>query len=307
MENPSRLHHSIHRRLQVSLLFFGLFARLRDNLLLAALSALPVNEHQVAFSILLPFLQLLTSSSAPWTCTRCKNRESKKKIASAFSASQSSPIFPTSSYNSPYSPAHSDPKSMISEYSKDSPKIPGMVPGMQCEVAGCTSFLYALPSGSRPLCAKHRAEQRNASAKAAAPKPAPAPRPINKHKLHTVKPEDKHLLKRKRPDAKRSTGGSHQEMGREATNMFTFQPSAKSEFTFKAPESIRSLPSPKVLSPRAASKRTPERNRNLASAAKSPEEVEKAVDDLNRSLGSASMAESPIEPTPGWQGSLFSM
>jgi hypothetical protein len=184
-----------------------------------------------------------------------------------------------------------------------------MKPGIQCEVHGCTNFIFSIQSGSsHPLCTKHRIEQQNASAKAAAPKPAaPVPRAFQKEKLYPVKPDDKPFLKRKRPIAKRPNSASHQDMGQESHTMFTFQPPGKaSDFAFKAPEPIRNPPTPTRPSPRSSFKRTPEQKGGQASLAKSPAEIEQAVDDLNRSLGSASMAESPIEAVLGWQGSLFS-
>lgn len=259
------------------------------------------------------FLRSLTHFRAPWTCTRCKkNQENKQKISAAFSESQSSIAFGAPTYNSPYSHSHSAPKSVVSEPTKESPKIPGMKLGILCEIAGCNNFFFALPSGSRPLCPKHRMEQQYKSAKAAPPKPAPAPRAINKHKLHTIKPDDKPYVKKKRPVGKRSSSGNQQDMDLELQSMqsmqsiFPLKPPEIREFTFKPPEPIRSPPTPTRPSPRSAFKRTPEQHRRQTSKLKSPEEVEKAVDDLNRSLGSASMAESPIEPTPGWQGSWFS-
>jgi hypothetical protein len=181
-----------------------------------------------------------------------------------------------------------------------------MGPGIQCEVAGCTNFLIFVQSGFRPLCTKHKIEQQSASAKAAAPKPAaPVSRSFNKDKLYPIKPDDKPFLKRKRPAAKRSSSGGHQEIGQESLTMFTFQPQEK-EFTFKAPEPVRNPPTPSRPSPRSAFRRTPEQKRKQATMTKSPAEFEQAVDDLNRSLGSASMAESPIEPIAAWQGNLFS-
>jgi hypothetical protein len=288
-------------------LSFVYFLGLRITLLLAALSDWQSERTSVAYSAYpLLILQSLTYFSAPWTCKHCKDKqENKKKIAAAFSTSQSSTKFSTPPYNSPYTLSHPAPKSVVSEPAKESPKIQGMKLGIQCEVDSCTTFLFTLPSGSRALCPKHRIEERHASAKAAPPKPAPAPRSFNKDKLYPVKPDDKPFLKRKRPVAKRSSGGSHQDMCQEQS-MFTFQPPARSEFTFKAPEPVRSPPTPTRPSPRSAFKRTPEQNGRQTNKLKSPGEVETAVDDLNRSLSSASMAESPIEPTTGWQRSLFS-
>ena len=96
-------------------------------------------------------------------------------------------------------------------------------------------------------------------------------------------------------------------MDQEPHTMFTFQPVGKSSnVAFKTPELIRKSSTPTRPSPRSALRKSLEQKEKQASIAKSPEEVEKAVDDLNRSLGSASMAESPIEPTSGFKGRLFS-
>jgi hypothetical protein len=178
--------------------------------------------------------------------------------------------------------------------------------GIRCEIVGCNNPIFMVSSNTRPLCAKHRAEQQNASAKNIAPKPAPVSRPFNKSKLHPVKPEEKHLLKRKRPAARTTSSTSFHEFGQSSHPSFIFQaPEAHAQFIFNAPDTVRSPPMPATSSPRSVFKRTPEQKGNqfqfLASINKSPEEVEQSLDDLNRSLGSASMAESPIEPTPSWR------
>jgi hypothetical protein len=162
-----------------------------------------------------------------------------------------------------------------------------------------------VPSNARPLCIKHKQEQRHASAKAAPPKPAPVSRPFRKDKIYPVKPDDKQFLKRKRPIAKSTD--SYNGLVYDSLSPFTFQatPDSRSEFTLKPSHTLRSPPVPAVLSPGSASKKTPELRRRqfqfVASAAKSHEEIDQSVDDLNRFLGSASMAESPIEPTASWQ------
>ena len=253
----------------------------------------------------------LTVYRAPYTCTRCKKKDqaqiAKKNLGSAFGDSQNSTKFST--YTSPY--AHSHPaysSSVTSEPAKDSPKIAGMKPGIQCPVPGCSNFFFSIQSGSPALCTKHRIEQQNALARAAAPKPAaPVSRAFQKEKLYPMKPEDKQHLKRKRQTTKRSSNGSHQDMDQEPHTMFTFQPSGKSSnVAFKTPELIRKPSTPTRPSPRSALRKTVEQREKQASMSKSPEEVEKAVDDLNRSLGSASMAEPPTEPNSGFTGRLFS-
>jgi hypothetical protein len=227
-------------------------------------------------------------------------------LTSAFGDSQNSTKLATPSYTSPYAHSNPGPSSVHSEPLKESAKPSGIKPGIECEIVGCSTPIFYLPSGSRPLCTKHRIEKQSASAKAAAPKPAaPVSRSFNKDKLYPPKKDDKQYLKRKRPAAKRSNSGNHQDMGQESPTTFTFQPPEK-QFTFKAPEPLRHPPTPTRPSPRSAFRRTPERKGKQASMAKSPTEVEQAVDDLNRSLGSASMAESPIEPVSAWQGNLFS-
>ena len=187
-----------------------------------------------------------------------------------------------------------------------------MKPGIKCEVNGCNTPIFTLPSGSRALCPKHRIAQQYASAKAAPPKPAPAPRSIDKSKLHTIKPDDKPFvkksddLKRKRPTSKRSSSGSHQEMGQSSTSNFAFQlPEQNLDFTFRAPQPLQNLSTfPRPLA-KAAPKRTPEHTEPQKSSTKSPSEVEKAVDDLGRSLGSAKMAESPVENSFTRNGNVF--
>jgi len=252
-------------------------------------------------------------------CSRCTNKkaqakESKRKISSAFSDSSSSTRFTAISYTSPYAHSQPGPKSVVSEPAKDSPKVSSMKPGIKCEVSGCNTPLFAIPSGLRPLCQKHRIAQQHASARAALPKPAPARRSIDKSKLHTVKPDDKPFLKksddnlkRKRPAAKRSSSGSHQEMGQGSHSTFTFQPPEPTmDFTFRSPKSLQNPPTPPRPLAGLFPKRTPEHAGPRQSLTKSPREVEKAVDDLNRSLGSASMAESPIETNSARQGNMFS-
>jgi len=170
--------------------------------------------------------------------------------------------------------------------------------GKGCEL--CGSFILHVPANTRPLCTIHKAAQQNASAKAMAPKPAHVPRPFRKEKIYPVKPDDKPLLKRKRPVAKTTT--SHEFVqDTQATFMFSAS-KTYTEFTFKTPEA-QSPPAPAVPSPRDIRKRTQEERgrlfQALASGTKTPEDIE----DLNLSLGSASMAESPIEPTPEWQAS----
>lgn len=52
---------------------------------------------------------------------------------------------------------------------------------------------------SRSWCFQHKIEMQHKSAAAQQPKPPTNPRPIQKQKLHPLKPDDKSLLKRKRP------------------------------------------------------------------------------------------------------------
>jgi hypothetical protein len=256
------------------------------------------------------FLQSLTVYRAPYTCTRCKKDQAqiaKKNLGAAFGESQNSTKFST--YTSPYARSHpAYPSSVTSEPAKDSTKITGMKPGVQCPFPGCINFVFSIQSGSHALCTKHRIEQQNALAKAAAPKPAaPVSRAFQKEKLYPMKPEDKQHLKRKRQTTKRSSNGSHQDMDQEAHTMFTFQASGKaSNVGSKTPELVRILSTPTRPSPRSAIRKTLELKERQANITKSPEEVEKAVDDLNRSLGSASMAESPIDPISGLPGRLLS-
>lgn len=220
-------------------------------------------------------------------------------IAAAFSASKASKSI-SASYSSPY--ARSDPTPTAPS---ESPKESTKMPTIRCEIAGCNNIILYVASNTRPLCIKHKQEQRHAIAKAAPPKPASVSRPFRKDKIYPVRPDDKQLLKRKRPAAKSANNASYQD----SHSPFAFQaaPDARSEFTFQSPQTLRSPPVAAAPSPtpRSASKRTPEQKGRqfqfFASAAKSSEEIEQSVDDLNRSLGSASMAESPIEPTASWQ------
>jgi len=204
-------------------------------------------------------------------------------------------------YNSPYAPSNPTPNAH-----SESPKESKKMAGIRCEIPGCNAPIFYLPSNTRPLCTKHKAEQRNASAKNLAPKPAPASRPFKKDKLYPVKPDDKQFLKRKRPIARSTSSASPYEYGQITPTSFTFQaPEARTEFIFKAPETFRSPPMPAASSPRSVSKRTQEQTGMLfqffPSTNKSLEEIEQSVDDLNQSLGSASMAESPIELMQSWQ------
>ena len=122
-------------------------------------------------------------------CQRCQKKEMN---LAPDSSSASAPMRP---------PAVSSPAS-------------SQEPLRRCEVPKCKNLPLTDPVGGKVLCKLHFLEQRHNKQKQppAAMMTASAKKPIQKDKLYNIKPEDRHLLKRKRTSSTKTASSSSLEV-----------------------------------------------------------------------------------------------
>lgn len=110
---------------------------------------------------------------------------------------------PSGTYRSPYVYQDATLAPIVPAASpKEAPKKTTTVP---CEIENCNELIFAVPSGQRRLCQRHRILERAKRAKIIPVKITRIEgRPFDKRKLNPLKPEDRELVtdrKRRRPRA----------------------------------------------------------------------------------------------------------